>query len=107
VHIGGHSRAAAVRAGRLGDGFQPLGVAGSDLRSLLGDMREAATRAGRDPSALELTLGHLVSKIDADRAAKLAELGADRIVLAMPPTADLGEAIAALSSCSERLSLRT
>ncbi|MCB9416064.1 MAG: TIGR03619 family F420-dependent LLM class oxidoreductase, partial [Mycolicibacterium sp.] len=28
VHIGGHSRAAARRAGRLGDGLQPLGVAG-------------------------------------------------------------------------------
>ena len=32
VHIGGHSRAAARRAGRLGDGFQPLGVAGSRAR---------------------------------------------------------------------------
>ena len=28
VHIGGHSRAAARRAGRFGDGFQPLGVGG-------------------------------------------------------------------------------
>ena len=28
IHIGGHSRAAARRAGRLGDGFQPLGVGG-------------------------------------------------------------------------------
>ena len=29
IHVGGHSRAAARRAGRLGDGFQPLGVVGS------------------------------------------------------------------------------
>src|SRR6478736_5062543 len=29
VHIGGHSKAAARRAGRFGDGFQPLGVAGA------------------------------------------------------------------------------
>ena len=27
IHIGGHSEAAARRAGRLGDGFQPLGLA--------------------------------------------------------------------------------
>ena len=31
IHIGGHSRAAARRAGRLGDGFQPLGVGGVEL----------------------------------------------------------------------------
>ncbi len=107
IHIGGHSRAAARRAGRLGDGFQPLGVAGSALESLLTDMRDAATQAGRDASALELTLGHLVTKIDAERAARLAEMGADRIVLAMPPTADLGEAMDALSACSERLARPT
>jgi alkanesulfonate monooxygenase SsuD/methylene tetrahydromethanopterin reductase-like flavin-dependent oxidoreductase (luciferase family) len=107
IHVGGHSRASARRAGRLGDGFQPLGVAGSQLQSLLADMRNAANQAGRDPSALELSLGHLVTKIDADRAAKLSELGAHRIVLAMPATADLGAAMDALSACSERLSLPT
>ena len=37
IHIGGHSRAAARRAGRLGDGFQPLGVGGSELTGLTGD----------------------------------------------------------------------
>src|ERR1700691_5986879 len=35
VHIGGHSKAAARRAGRFGDGFQPLGVAGAQLEALL------------------------------------------------------------------------
>src|SRR5271166_5874641 len=47
IHIGGHSRAAARRAGRLGDGFQPLGVAGSRLEELLTEMRDAARQAGR------------------------------------------------------------
>lgn len=107
IHVGGHSAAAARRAGRLGDGFQPLGVAGAQLQSLIATMRDAATQAGRDRSRLELTLGHLVTKIDVERAAKLAEIGADRIVLAMPPTADLGLATEALSACSERLSLPT
>lgn len=32
IHIGGHSKAAARRAGRFGDGFQPLGVAVRTLR---------------------------------------------------------------------------
>nr|WP_090338624.1 LLM class F420-dependent oxidoreductase [Mycolicibacterium malmesburyense]CRL66588.1 luciferase family protein [Mycolicibacterium malmesburyense] len=105
IHIGGHSRAAARRAGRLGDGFQPLGVGGAELAELVSLMREEADRCGRDPDALELSLGHLVTKVDAERAAKLAALGADRLILAMPPTADIGEARDAVSACAERLGL--
>ncbi|ULE32475.1 LLM class F420-dependent oxidoreductase [Mycobacterium sp. IDR2000157661] len=105
IHIGGHSRAAARRAGRLGDGFQPLGVGGADLTDLVALMREEALRCGRDPEVLELSLGHLVTKVDADRAAKLEALGADRLVLAMPATADIAEACDALSACAQRLGL--
>jgi probable F420-dependent oxidoreductase len=105
IHIGGHSPAAARRAGRLADGFQPLGVGESDLAALVSVMREEATRLGRDPDALELTLGHLVTKIDPDRAERLAAMGADRIVLAMPVATDIGEAQDILSACAERLSL--
>jgi probable F420-dependent oxidoreductase len=106
IHIGGHSVAAARRAGRLGDGFQPLGVGGARLTELIGIMRDEAAAAGRDPDALELSLGHLVTRIDGERAEKLAGLGADRIVLAMPPTADLSEACDELSACAQRLALK-
>jgi probable F420-dependent oxidoreductase len=85
IHIGGYSRAAARWAGRLGDDFQPLGVGGSELTDLIAVMRDEASKVGRDRDALELSLGHLVTKIDADRAERLATLGADRVVLAMPP----------------------
>lgn len=105
IHIGGHSRAAARRAGRLGDGFQPLGVTGSELASLIALMRAEAASAGRDPAALEISLGHAVNKIDAKRAGSLADQGADRLVLAMPPTADIEQAKDMLSACAQRLSL--
>lgn len=105
IHIGGHSPAAARRAGRLGDGLQPLGVTGADLASLIGLMREEAAAVGRDPAALEVSLGHLVTKVDAERAGAMIEQGADRIVLGMPPTADLEEAKDMLSACAQRLSL--
>jgi len=105
IHIGGHSRAAARRAGRLGDGFQPLGVAGAELAELITVMRDEADRLGRKADSLELSLGHLVNKIDADRAGRLAELGADRVVLAMPATAELDEAKDFLSACAQRLAL--
>jgi len=66
-------------------------------------MREEASRAGRDPETLELSLGHLVTKIDAERAGKLADLGADRIALAMPPELDIARAEDVLSACAQRL----
>ena len=105
IHIGGHSRAAARRAGRLGDGLQPLGVGGSELTELVSVMHKEATKLGRDPDALELSLGHLVAKINSERAEKLAKLGADRLVLAMPPTTDLQQAKDLLSACADRLAL--
>lgn len=105
IHIGGHSIAAARRAGRYGDGFQPLGVGGAQLTDLIAIMRDEASRFERDPGALELSLGHVVTKIDPDRADKLAAMGADRVVLAMPPTTDLSEARDLLSACAQRLAL--
>jgi probable F420-dependent oxidoreductase len=105
VHIGGHSRAAARRAGRFGDGFQPLGVTGRELTSLIALMRDEASSAGRDPAGLEISLGHLVTKINAERAVGLVDQGADRIVLAMPPTTDIEQAKDILSACAQRLSL--
>jgi hypothetical protein len=105
IHVGGHSGAAARRAGRFGDGFQPLGVTGPKLSSLIALMREEASSAGRDPAGLEVSLGHSVTKIDADRAGGLIDQGADRIVLAMPPTTDIEQAKDILSACAQRLSL--
>lgn len=105
VHVGGHSRAAARRAGRHGDGLQPLGVAGDELAALVAEMRAAADAAGRDPDALELSLGHLVPRVDASRAARLEELGASRLVLAASATADLAQQLDELSACADRLGL--
>jgi probable F420-dependent oxidoreductase len=105
IHVGGHSVAAARRAGRIGDGLQPLGVAGDDLRRLVDEMHTAAVDAGRDPAALELSLGHLVGRVDADKAEKLASLGAHRVVLDPTPTTDLAAAVEELTSCADRLGL--
>lgn len=105
IHIGGHSLAAARRAGRRGDGLQPLGLAGDELRRVVGAMRAEAERAGRDPDALELTLGHLAARITPERAERLRELGADRILLSVTPTDDLAAAKDELSACAQRLGL--
>ena len=50
--IGGHSKAAAQRAGRLADGFFPARGASEEL---IGIVHEAARAAGRDPKEIEIT----------------------------------------------------
>lgn len=106
IHIGGHSPAAARRAGRRGDGFQPLGLAKSVLADRITLMRAEAERAGRDPGRLEVTLSHHLGRITASRAADLAELGAHRLVLTASPDPDLGRVKDEISACAERLGIQ-
>src|SRR5216684_5224056 len=55
IHIGGHSPAAARRAGRLGDGFFPALNDAAKLKELFGLMRDEAAKAGRNADAIELS----------------------------------------------------
>lgn len=82
IHVGGHTEAAARRAGRLGDGFFPGRSSDDDLKPLLEEMRAAAKDAGRDPDAIEVTAG---GAFDPDGVQRFADLGVDRIVI--PPLA--------------------
>jgi len=81
VHIGGHSPAAAKRAGRLGDGFFPALSDASKLKELFGLMREAAAGAGRDASRIELSC---IGKANAEAIKPLAEAGISRVIVAPP-----------------------
>jgi probable F420-dependent oxidoreductase len=101
IHIGGHSRVAARRAGRVGDGFHPLGVADDVLPSRMDDLRAAAHDAGRDPDTIELTLGGLLDQLDGDRLAAAEKAGADRLVLSTRES-NLDLALEQLTTFSER-----
>ncbi len=50
ILVGGHSAVAARRAGRLGDGWFPIGLRGEEFAARRADMEQAARAAGRDPS---------------------------------------------------------
>ena len=80
IHVGGHTPAAARRAGRLGDGFFPGRSTDDDLVPLLDAMRASAKDAGRDANAIEVTAGGVM---DLDGVRRFADYGVDRIVL--PP----------------------
>ena len=87
ILVGGHSAAAAKRAGRLGDGFFPLGVFGPELDELLAIMAESAREAGRDPSEIEVTA---VGGPDRGFAEACQAQGVTRFLIS-PSSGDLGE----------------
>ncbi len=101
IHVGGHSRAAARRAGSRGDGFQPLGLDGDELADRVAVMRAAATAAGRDPDRLELSLGGLLDQLDADAIDRAEQQGAHRIVVSTRD-GDLATVQAMMTDFAER-----
>jgi probable F420-dependent oxidoreductase len=99
IVVGGHTDAAARRAGRLGDGFFPGRYLPGDLEPLLATMRTSATEAGRDPDAIDVTAG---GAFDIDGVKRFADLGVDRVVI--PPLGfDLETLERALGDFSENV----
>ncbi len=95
--IGGHSEAAAQRAGRYGDEFYPhwstRGPNKEELERLMPMVMESAEKAGRPLDAVKLTLtGTSDAKTALETAEFCAELGADRVVV-LPPKGDLEAAL--------------
>ena len=89
ILIGGHSQAAARRAGRLGNGFFPAVGAQRDVFPLVEVARQSAAEHGRDPSDIEISTGcpgalpessdHPLTAVE-ERAGR----GVDRVVLPLP-----------------------
>ncbi len=104
IHIGGHSEAAARRAGRLGDGFFPGRGSHEELAHLLATMRTAAQKAGRDPDAIEVTVSGagLFGSDPVGEAEALRALGASRVMIA-PLAFDAAGAEEAYSGFADRV----
>jgi probable F420-dependent oxidoreductase len=104
IHVGGSSQAAAIRAGRRGDGYFPGGRLTAQQRaSQIQIMRTAATEAGRDADALEYTRWGPIDVSQADVDA-YAEKGVTRLVVG-PSTTDPREQRDELSALADRLKL--
>lgn len=86
IVVGGHSKTAARRAGRLGDGFFPGRGTPESTAELVEVMRATAREADRDPDAIEVTaIGAAVLASDDPVVAVKAweETGVHRLVI--PP----------------------
>ena len=83
IHVGGHTDAAARRAGRLGDGFFPGKGSHEELARLFEVARATATEAGRDPDAIEFSSGGNGAIGDGalDEVKALADIGVTRVIL--------------------------
>lgn len=100
VVVGGDSRAAARRAGRLGDGYFPGSASIEAITEQITLMRAAAVEAGRNPDDIEVIAGAGAPPGDKlyARIEQLAALGVNQaIVPAFPPDvlAGVGEDLAA------------
>jgi probable F420-dependent oxidoreductase len=84
LHIGGASDAAIRRAAHHGDGYFPWVGPGLDLhetlRHVIGSVRAEAEVVGRDPDQIEMTVGGART---VEQAAVMADLGVDRLVIAL------------------------
>ena len=80
ITVGGHSAAAAKRAGRLGDGFFP---AKGNIPELVDIMRQTAADAGRDGSAITVSTGSagVFGDDPVGAVQELADQGVDRVIV--------------------------
>ena len=106
IVVGGHSEAAARRAGRLGDGFFPSIGAQVDIMPLLDVVRRSAEQAGRDPAMVELILGcpgALPNSGSDPRAAVEERIARGAGRLALPVTAFLPDLETTLARFGEEI----
>jgi probable F420-dependent oxidoreductase len=103
VIVGGHSEAAARRAGRYGDGFFPANASADELLHLRDVMAASATEHGRDPDSIEFTAGTWSPKRgDLDEVRRLEDEGVHRLIVA-PPTSNPDEVRSAMEELAERI----
>ena len=84
IHVGGHSPAAAKRAGRYGDGFFPTVMSPEKLKKLFDIVRSEAQKAGRNPDAIEFSC--MTRSLQPNDLNTLADLGVTRVVINPPGT---------------------
>jgi probable F420-dependent oxidoreductase len=82
IIIGGHTEAAAARAGSIGDGFYPA-ARPKRVADLLRTLKYSAEKVGRDSAAIEITAG-AGPTCDVDTVRRYEDLGVTRVMVGPP-----------------------
>ena len=86
IVIGGHTKASARRAARVGNGWFPASFDPAGFAALLVELKDECARIGRDPAEIELTT--VLARPDLDGVRQAEELGISRLLIA-PPAFDM------------------
>jgi probable F420-dependent oxidoreductase len=100
IHVGGHSPAAARRAGKFGDGFFPTVTDPVKLKEMFGLVRDEAKKAGRNPDTIEFSA---MAAPKAESLKALAAVGVSRVVFG-PPSSDPAKLRAGLEQAINEVS---
>ena len=92
------------RAAMRGQGWQPLGIGGDELRHAVSDVRAQVEAAGRDPAGFEITISALGPRITAETVEEATDVGVDRLIATMTAI-ELGDALDELSALAGRVGL--
>ncbi len=99
IVIGGHSEAAAKRAGKMGNGFFPAIQDSEELLKLVKIMKQSAEEAGRDPKEIEITFA---ANFDEKVLETFVQVGVSRLVV--PPLGRTKEELTDfLSNCKTQV----
>jgi probable F420-dependent oxidoreductase len=93
IIIGGHSKAAARRAGRVGDGFFPGSASLTEIADLVTLVRQTAEDNSRDPGSVQIIAGAMAApgaKLD-ERIEQLAGIGVSHAIVPTFPPDQLAE----------------
>jgi probable F420-dependent oxidoreductase len=87
ICIGGHSRAAARRAARFGDGFFPASFSPEKVTELRRMIEDECAVIGRDPKEIEITA--LLPEDDLELVAAMADAGVSRLLIGYGMTGEV------------------
>jgi len=85
IHIGGESDAALARVARAGDGWHTFNRSPDELAGPLARLDTLLAGADRSRDDIEVTVCPYFQPLDADRAARYAEAGADAVSALLIP----------------------
>jgi probable F420-dependent oxidoreductase len=86
IVVGGHTKASARRAARVGNGWFPASFEPAKFAALTAELRDECGKIGRDPAEIELTT--VLAKHDVDAVRQAEDLGVSRLLIP-PPAWDM------------------